>query len=258
MSGFLDKLNLRPQERRLVVLVGIVVFVVINVWVVFPVFGELGKTQQRIRDRRADLARFELELAREPEYKAKLARLEELGYVIPLESQTLAFSREVQDKAVLSGVTLRSSTPGAAGTTLRTNEFFQEQTLIISVANTREKELVEFLYNLGKDNSLTRVSSMMLRPDPSKIFLAGNMTLVKSFQKQTARRSTPASGTAGSGDDGGGGGGSPDAASPTNAPVPPAAVPSTGGTRAVQPPGQPGDGARTPPSRTLPKPANTP
>jgi hypothetical protein len=254
MSSFLDKLNLKPQERRLLVIVAIVVFVVINIWFVFPVFGELGKTQQRIRDRKFALAQFELEMARETGYQSELAKLEALGYEIPLESQTLAFSREVQDKAVLSGVNLRSSTPGTRGTMLRTNEFFQEQTLVISVANTREKELVNFLYSLGKDNSLTRVSSMMIRPDPSKIYLAGNMTLVKSFQKQASRRGTgsqPKAVTSGATNQ-------PAEAKPAaTTPSKPEPKPSTVGTRTSKPPGQPasGGGARTLPRRTLPKPA---
>ena len=38
MNSYLDKLNLRPQERRLLVLVGLIVFVVLNFWFVRPHF----------------------------------------------------------------------------------------------------------------------------------------------------------------------------------------------------------------------------
>jgi hypothetical protein len=77
-----------------------------------------------------------------------------------------------------------------------TNAFFEEQTLVISVGgNTRESELVSFLWNLGNKNSLIRVSSMNLRPDPSKLYLFGGMTLVKSFQRKGSAKpaSRPAS-----------------------------------------------------------------
>ena len=42
-TSIFDKLNLRPQERRLVVIVGMVLFVLINWWFVWPFFGEWGK-----------------------------------------------------------------------------------------------------------------------------------------------------------------------------------------------------------------------
>ena len=49
MTSPLDRLNLRPFEKRLVVVVAVVVFLVINAWIVFPHFSDLGKVQQRGR-----------------------------------------------------------------------------------------------------------------------------------------------------------------------------------------------------------------
>ena len=49
--GYLDRLNLRPFEKRLVVGVGAVLFVVLNAWFVFPHFSDLSQA----RDRRAEL-----------------------------------------------------------------------------------------------------------------------------------------------------------------------------------------------------------
>jgi type II secretory pathway component PulM len=63
MTKFLDKLNLRPGERRLVVVVAIVVFLVLNVWLVWPSFGEWGRTEQRITDARKKVRQFQNELA---------------------------------------------------------------------------------------------------------------------------------------------------------------------------------------------------
>ena len=53
MSAAASKLNLRPQERRLIVLVAIVLFVVLNVWLVWPLFGDWGRYQMnQLRARR--------------------------------------------------------------------------------------------------------------------------------------------------------------------------------------------------------------
>ena len=43
MKSAFDRLNLRPFERRLVVAVGTVVFVVLNLVFVWPYFDERGK-----------------------------------------------------------------------------------------------------------------------------------------------------------------------------------------------------------------------
>ena len=47
MTNPLDRLNLRPFEKRLVVAVGVVLFVVLNAWFVFPHFSDLGVAQER-------------------------------------------------------------------------------------------------------------------------------------------------------------------------------------------------------------------
>lgn len=189
MMAYLDKLGLQPHERRLVVIVAVVIFIVINWVFVFPVFGELGKTQQLIGDKQKLLAMFKQEVDKKQEYQKKNKELEDLGFFIPLEEQITAFSREVQTKATLSGIKLPTVVPGSPGTTMGTNAFFEEQSLVISVGNTtRPRELVTFLHNLSKDNSLIRVSSMTLRPDPTHIYLFGNMTLIKSFQRKAPAR----------------------------------------------------------------------
>ena len=65
MSSVLDKLNLRPQERRLVVIVSVIVFIALNLGLVFPRFGEVGKTQQRAADAQKKLQQYREEIARQ-------------------------------------------------------------------------------------------------------------------------------------------------------------------------------------------------
>lgn len=185
MKSLFDKLNLRPQERRMVVIVGIIVFAVANLWFVFPVFGDLGRTQQKKRDAEKTLQKFNSELGKKSEYERELKRLESVGAFLPSEEQALELQREVYQQAQQSGVIIVRSDASRASQQ-RTNSFFEEQTLVIHI-NTGEKELVEFLYGLGKGQSLTRVSSMSLQRDPTQTKLAGPITLVKSFQKKPPR-----------------------------------------------------------------------
>jgi hypothetical protein len=79
MNSFLDKLNLKPQERRLVVIVAIVIFIGLNIWFVFPVFGELGRAQERIRYQRKLLSDFQDEVNKKPAYEKELSQLKSKG-----------------------------------------------------------------------------------------------------------------------------------------------------------------------------------
>lgn len=173
----------------MVVIVAIIVFIVANVWFVFPVFGDLGRTQQRKLDAEKTLTKYQAELAKRDQYARDEKRLSEIGNIIPSEEQALELQREVYQQAQQSGVIIVRSDASRASQQ-RTNSFFEEQTLVIHV-NTGEKELVDFLYGLGKGQSLTRVSSMTLQRDPSQTKLSGPITLVKSFQKKPPKAAAP-------------------------------------------------------------------
>ena len=190
MKGLFDKLNLRPQERRWVVGVGIIVFVVLNFWLVFPRFGDLGRTQQRKSDAEKTLKKFKDELGRKQHHERELKRLESVGAYLPSEEQALELQREVYQQAQQAGVMIVRSDASRGLSQQRTNSFFEEQTLVV-VVNTGERELVDFLWSLGKGQSLTRVSSMRLQRDPSQTKLSGDLTLVKSFQKKPPKAAAP-------------------------------------------------------------------
>lgn len=248
MSGFLDKLNLRPQERRLVVFVAIVLFVVFNIWKIFPIFGELGRNQQRILDARNTLQRYQAEIANQDQYNREIRTLREQGIYIASEDQVLQLAREVQTQAALSKVNIQSVNPRNRSS-YRTNAFFEEQAVVVSVGNTGEKELVDFLYNLGARDSLTRVRDMNIRPDPTRVYLGGSITLVKSFQRNPPARTAPAGGPASAPASS-----APDAASAAPAPAPAAAPDATNAEAApnqAPPPAMPADASN--PARALPK-----
>lgn len=191
MTSFFDKLNLAPAERRLVVIVGIVVFVVLNFWLVFPEFGEWAKNEQRIRDAAGKRKTFSDEIAKKTGYEKELKELQQQGSEVATEEAALRLSQEVNSQAALSGVTLTTISPlQRQGTTGKTNSFFDEASVTINI-NASEKELIEFLYRLADKDLLIRAKSMQLSPDPSRQRLQGPIVLVKSFQRRPPPKASP-------------------------------------------------------------------
>jgi hypothetical protein len=187
VKGVFDKLNLRPGERRLMVIVGIVIFVVINFVFVFPNFGSYAKAKADIKKAEMTLRRFKTETGQKATYERTLHDLQTQGNVVGEEDQALQLQREIDTQANLNGVTILQFSPAPRSFGGRTNSFFDEAALVINFTSG-EKELVNFLYSLGKGNSLVRVRSMNLGPElPNRYRLQGSMTLVESFQKKQAR-----------------------------------------------------------------------
>jgi hypothetical protein len=194
MTKFLDKLNLRPGERRLVVFGGLAVFIVLNIWLVWPQFGQVSVWNNQRITAEQTLAKYNQEIARRPFYEKTLAALQVLGGQIPPDEQALQMQRDVISLAALAGVQMpSSSTPQRqqSGGGRGTNAFFEEQIMQISVV-TGERELVDFLYNLGKRNSMIRARTMNLQPDQTRMRLNGQITLVASYQKKAPARTVTA------------------------------------------------------------------
>lgn len=188
MNSVFDKLNLRPQERRLVVIVGIVVFVVLNFVFVFPNFGAFGRIQQRTIDARQKLDLYNREINKQSTYRKEIDTLRTQGVNVATEAKVLTLAQDVNNQAGISGVNVPVMTPMQRGsTTGKTNAFFEEQSVVVSV-NTGEKELVDFLYRLADKELLIRARSMDISPDVSRMKLQGRITLVKSFQRNPPPR----------------------------------------------------------------------
>lgn len=190
MTRFLDKLNLRPQERRLVIFVAVVVFVAINWFFVKPYFGELGRTQQRMKDADSNIKKYNDEIARRPVYQKQFDDLSRQGGLVPSEEQATTLVREVNNQANTAGVGVLSTGVAMRSRDGRTNSFFEEQGVSLTFANTGEPELINFLFSLASQKSLIRVKSMVLRPDPGHMKLGGTLTLVESFQKKQPAKAT--------------------------------------------------------------------
>ncbi len=191
MISYLDKLNLRPQERRLVVVVALAVFVVLNLWFVWPHFGDWAKAKSARARAETTMKRYQDEIARVPGYEKRLVELESEGGSVVTDEQQLDLLLTVQNQSRKHDVTVTSYDPRPKTVLTETNRFFEEQTLTIHV-NTGNEELVNFLVSLASTNSLIRVRDMRLNPDPTGTRLNGDITLVASYQKKLPASRAPA------------------------------------------------------------------
>src|SRR5262249_17781915 len=157
-SGYLA--NLRPFERRLVVAVATLVFIVVNVWFVFPYFSKWRGEQSRTANANRTLKMFQEEVAQKPKYDEMIRKIEGDALPVPTEEQALQFSRAIQEQEQRSGVHIIN----AGRQQSRTNQFFLELSEPVTV-QSGEQSLVDFLYNLGSGNSLIRVRGLVVRPD---------------------------------------------------------------------------------------------
>lgn len=184
MSGPLERLNLRPQERRLIVAVALISFIVLNVWFVYPHFHDWSKAKTSLEKAKLTLDSFEKETqpAKIAEYQTRLKELEGQGSSVAPTEQSLDLIRSIQTLAAQHGVGIIANTEVQTAGSSKTNAFFEEKARLVNVV-TGEKELVDFLISLASTNSMIRVRSMNLRPDPSQMRLQGSITLVASYQR---------------------------------------------------------------------------
>ena len=125
MTAFLDKLNLRPGERRIVVFGALAVFIVLNIWLVWPQFGKVSFWQNRRQGAEQKLNQFNKEISRKAEYEKTLANLQRMGGQVSSEEQALQMQKDVLSYAALTHVAVESSsTPNRGDSGGSTNAFF--------------------------------------------------------------------------------------------------------------------------------------
>ena len=179
--------RLKPVERRFVVGVAVLLFIVLNIFWVWPHFSDWGNLQRRLESVRLQLKNYEAVIQQKPTLQSELTKLQGGGLAVAPEDQATEFFRAIQTQAMENGVGfIGNSRP----TSRTNNQFFVEQVLTVQVQAT-ENQLVNFLYNLGSDNSMIRVRSLSVHPDQSRQQLNANITLIASYQKKP-KTTTPA------------------------------------------------------------------
>src|SRR6185437_16131150 len=117
-----------------------------------------------------------------PALQKEIEKYQKQGPLVPPEDQALRFVRLIQNQAAQSGVVPESIVPSRQ-VGLTNNPFFVESDETMTL-QSGEKQLVDFLYNLGAGTSLIRVKVMSVQPDPSHQRLTTRVTLVASYQRK--------------------------------------------------------------------------
>jgi hypothetical protein len=191
MSTF-DQLNLRPQEKRILVVVGFLIFVVLNWMFVKPLFGQLGAAQEELAKARKTQERYQAEIAKTPTYKAAEESLKTRGSEIL--NEPLQLQKIIEQYIVSSGLEVSRRTavaPSSRGLLGKTNQFFEDQGFSIDF-NSYSTNLIEFLVGLASGNNMIRVLDMNLKPDGTGTRLLGTIVFVASYQSKAPTRSAAA------------------------------------------------------------------
>lgn len=189
-TSIFDKLNLRPQERRLVVITGLAIFVVLNIWFVWPFFGEWAVVERKMERSRQTLERYQQEIAREDEYRQRLNQLRQSGS--RMLTSEVEMQNVVNNQAAAAGLQIVNYDSRFRPTLTKTNQFFEEQTASLRFSSGG-KELVDFLVGIASQDAMIRVREMDLRPDPPQHRLVGTLLLVGNYQKKATNAQNVAS-----------------------------------------------------------------
>lgn len=177
MKGYWN--NLRPFEKRVLVGVASLFFVVLNFLLVIPHFSDWGQVHNRKGEAEHKISVFQAEIDQMTSYERRVKELENEGLAVPPEEQDFQFANAVNSQASRSGVRIIQN-----GTIKNsTNQFFVEKSQSISV-QAGEAQLVDFLYNLGASNSLIRVRDLGLRPEQARHDLVASIQLVASYLRK--------------------------------------------------------------------------
>ena len=179
--------QLRPAERRLVVGVGVVLFIVLNFVFIWPHFSDWSKLRGRLAEAQRKLKLYQEAKAQIPALEKQVKVFTSAGQTVAPEDQAIDLMRTIQSQAAASGLAIQNFSPSA----MRTNDaFFLEQVQNITVT-APESNLVDFLYHLGASSAMVRVRDLALQPDQARQKLTANIKLVASYQKVAKPAAAP-------------------------------------------------------------------
>lgn len=171
--------QLRPMERRLAVGVIVALILVANYIFIWPHFGDWGNLDHQIQAAQQTLRNYQDAIAQMPAYQLKLKPFENEGEFIAPDDQSVTLMRVIQAQSAATGVAIMNN---SRSTTVTNDVFYVEQVQNITVQAT-DKQLVDFLYDLGNDPSMIRVRDLELQPDGPRQHLNASIQLVASYQK---------------------------------------------------------------------------
>jgi hypothetical protein len=188
MSTLAGSLNLRPQEKRIIAVIAVVFFVVLNLILVFPHFKDYSNIQGQLKKTESDIQadRRIIEFDNAPGgLKQHLSELQS-GKGGSISSKEIQLQQTITDRARARGVFIQtisgvSTTPVVPGSL--SDKFFESQSIRIDVL-AAEDNLVKFLWDVGNDPAMIRVRELQLHPtDNNRYKLNAIITLTADYQK---------------------------------------------------------------------------
>jgi hypothetical protein len=188
------QLNLRPNERRILVAIGFLIFVVLNWTFVRPLFGQWDKAQKELEAARKTQQAYQTEIAKAPTYKALEEELRREGNEVL--SEQLQLQRIVVEQHAAAAGIVPSILPisAASATSSKASDFFENQVLRLDFS-TYSTNFVEWLVALATGNNAIRVEDMTLKPDTTGQKISGTIKFVASYKRKTPARSAPSAST---------------------------------------------------------------
>jgi len=183
MTGALDYLGIKPQERRSVIFLLIGFFVVGNaVWLFLgPELIELRESRDRYQKENGSKALKGVEAdLKDVKTDLKTLRSLEGAKFLPSSEAAEKLMKTVETKARRSGLNI-TRTRGSQGSA-RGNKEFDEYKRTISFQSDMIN-LVDFLKNVSEEQSMIRVSDMKILPTPDRRYLKVDLTFIASFPK---------------------------------------------------------------------------
>ena len=145
MNSWVDSLNLRPQEKRAIVAIAVVVFVVLNLVLVFPHFKDYTQIDRQLKDARAAIATNSAVIARDTNatdgLQVQLAKLEKQPDGVVALNKEIQLMQTVTDQARANGVfitTVSGIAVSRIGPTNLADKFFESQSIRVQSSSRRK------------------------------------------------------------------------------------------------------------------------
>ena len=179
MIEALDRIGVRPRERRSVILLLLGFLVVGNVVWLFmsPELFRLQSSLEELESKNAVLAKLPEQLA---QLEAEVDTLTKETGEVTDGRKAQKLMEEIESKARRSGLNFTRSR-GQAGSS-RKNQDFEEAKRAVSFQSGLI-DLVEFLKNISEGKSMIRVSNMNIQPTTDRKELKVDLTFVASYPK---------------------------------------------------------------------------
>ena len=185
MIETLDRMGIRPQERRSVILLLLAFLIIGNIaWLMMrPELLQLQTSRDQYREENKAAANL-VELR--DTLKMEVETLSAESGMVSDGRQAQKLMEDIESKARRSGLNFTASRGQSVSS--RSNQDFEETKRIVSFQSSLV-DLVEFLKNVSEGQNMIRVSSMTIQPTNDRQQLKVDLTFVASYPKPDDNKS---------------------------------------------------------------------